>query len=176
MCWFTQFSLMLQRRELKLFWKHSNSTTQAIIDTGQEVMLLTTDGSFRKTKVTAQRNVCYLQSTNKNRWKTCRTRARRGGGDQSNESSLKTKECNANRGVRATSVKANSAILPSALVVLLPPGSKTSREADDQASLRWRRGGRERHARQNDISVQIRNYENRRFQEAAKELGRKWRR
>lgn len=49
---------------------------------------------------------------------------RKRGGDPLNWTSLKTKECNANPGVRAAGVKANNAILPSALAALLPPGSK----------------------------------------------------
>lgn len=51
-------------------------------------------------------------------------RRRKRGGDPLNRTSLKTKKFKANPGVRAEGVKANNAILPSALAALLPPGSK----------------------------------------------------
>lgn len=65
-------------------------TPQPIIDT-REVMLLTTDGSFRKTKVTVQRNVHYMQSTEKTNddgrpAEPEEETGGRGGGNQSNES------------------------------------------------------------------------------------------
>lgn len=75
-------------------------------------------------------------------------------------------------------MKANNAILPSALAALLPPGGKKkSREAGDQAALRWEEGQRAPEACETErvFSVQNRNYKDGgRFQEAAKELGRKF--
>lgn len=66
---------------------HGNLATQPTLDKGQEVMLLTTDGSFRG-KV-CKDGICSGQ-TKPQRGKTCRSRAAGGSGDQSSESSLKT--------------------------------------------------------------------------------------